>query len=126
VSGDDIVKRLREYASVVQRDYYDDDDLPKQAADEIERLQRWRAESITLLKQWNQIADDVIARLDADDTLGLRLPDIVASELARLRAERDASRLIISDLTVEVERLRAEVAVLRDELRLAGEEARRG
>jgi hypothetical protein len=126
VSGDDIVKRLREYASVVQRDYYDDDDLPKQAADEIKRLQRWRAESITLLKQWNQIADDVIARLDADDTLGLRLPDIVASELARLRAERDASRLIISDLTVEVERLRAEVAVLRDELRLAGEEARRG
>ncbi len=126
MSGDDIVKRLREYASVVQRDYYDDDDLPKQAADEIKRLQRWRAESITLLKQWNQIADDVIARLDADDTLGLRLPDIVASELARLRAERDASRLIISDLTVEVERLRAEVAVLRDELRLAGEEARRG
>jgi uncharacterized coiled-coil DUF342 family protein len=60
VSGDDIVERLREYASVVQRDYYDDGDLPKQAAEVI---------------------------MD-------------------LRAERDASRLIINDLTAEVDRLR--------------------
>ena len=59
MSGDDIVERLREYASVVQRDYYDDGDLPKQAADAIEDL----------------------------------------------TVERDASRLIISDLTAEVERL---------------------
>ena len=60
MSGD-IVQWLREYASVVQRDYYDDGDLPKQAADAIEEL----------------------------------------------TVERDASRLIISDLTAEVERLRA-------------------
>ena len=32
---------------------------------------------------------------------------LVADEIERLRAERDASRLIISDLTAEVERLRA-------------------
>lgn len=53
---------------------------------EIERLRQWKAEASTVLKQWHQIADDIISQLDADDCLGRRLPDIVDEEVARLRA----------------------------------------
>lgn len=100
MSSDDIVERLRRVAPRSDSAKWPIlGPLTDEAADEIERLRaeidllrRWKAESITLLKQWNQIADDVIARLDADNTLGLRLPDIVASELARLRTENAAFR----------------------------------
>lgn len=71
------------------------------ALDEIERLQRWKEETIGLLKQWNQIADDVIAQLDTDDALGHRRPDIVASELKR---QYD----VIARLRLEVEHWKRE------------------
>lgn len=110
--ADDIVERLRGW---VPSDFWnravgemrDAADAIEARDAEIERLQRWKAESITLLKQWNQIADDVIAQLGTADTLGHRRPDIVASELERLRAKNEAALLIISDLEAEVERLRA-------------------
>ena len=57
-----------------------------------------------------------------------------ADAIEELQAERDASRLIISDLTVAVDRLCAEVEQLADELQQVAseralaesEEARRG
>jgi hypothetical protein len=47
------------------------------------------------------------------------------AEVERLRRYADVVHKDKMEVLLEVERLRAEVAVLRDELRLAGEEARR-
>lgn len=48
MNGDDIANQLREYARVVQLDYYDDGNLLKRAADEIDRLQAQRDASSVL------------------------------------------------------------------------------
>ncbi|NBV89208.1 MAG: hypothetical protein EBR88_06820 [Betaproteobacteria bacterium] len=61
----------------------------KTVEDEIERLQRWKAEATTVLKEWDCVAEQIIQGLDFDDTVGRRKTDIVADEIERLRTEVD-------------------------------------
>lgn len=54
--------------------------------DEIERLRRWKAEASTVLTEWDWLAEQLVHELDFDETIGRRKSDIVAEEVARLRA----------------------------------------
>ena len=49
---------------------------------EIERLRRWKAEAMEVLRRWDEVADMVPARI------GDLKSDAVAAEIERLRAER--------------------------------------
>ena len=57
--------------------------LQHQAANEIERLRRWKAEAAKVLARWDDVADLVPT---GANQLGLHKYDIVANELRRLRA----------------------------------------
>jgi hypothetical protein len=61
------------------------------AADEIERLRRWKAEATEVLNHWENLADDVLNHRDClanggGCRLGQRRSDAVAAEIERLRA----------------------------------------
>ena len=60
--------------------------LQHQAANEIERLRRWKAEATEILARWDSVADTIEI---GPNQLGLHKSDLVAIELNDLRAQRD-------------------------------------
>ena len=57
-----------------------------EAADEIDRLRRWKAEATEILARWDAVADTIEI---GPNQLGLHKSDLVAIELNDLRAQRD-------------------------------------
>ena len=104
VASGDIVTRLHEALEVT----YNGWPLLIDAADEIERLRRWRAEAITVIGDWEAVweAAGRPGVLGQSKSLGL------LGELGRLDDE--------------IERLRSDVARLGAFLHPIGEQARRG
>lgn len=60
--------------------------------DEIERLRRWKAEAIEVLKGWDALVELIEVQL------GDRKSDAVAAEIERLRTERDDERKLANQL----------------------------
>lgn len=109
--ADDIVTRLRDYSA--RGAVFATNDMCWEAADEIERLRRWKWEATTVIERWEAVFDMVKPR-PAD--LGRSKAAIVADEIERLQAAGDE----MADAATRQQWSRLDVAVA------AWQEARRG
>lgn len=112
---DDLADRLSHSAECPACGYVYHDDASTEAADEIARLLRWKAEATTVIEKWVEIATSI----QADQSLGKTHWHIVAEEIERLRADlrgADATEVELADeiaeLVLENDRLRHQVAML--------------
>jgi hypothetical protein len=132
---DDIVQQLHDWQHIVDESKGDavvvmlSGRVFGDAAAEIKRLRRWKAEATEVLTRWDAVADMVPARI------GDRKSDAVADEIERLRAASDAVSALSDDSELILSVSQDYVAGRRDGWREAvrqiksvfhPEEARRG
>lgn len=88
--------RLREIATLLREEDFPGAtaDVLDDAADEIDRLRRWRSESLTLLSQWHSVWE----ALGEPGRLGDNIAVASKTEVERLRAYAMASEEVLRDV----------------------------
>lgn len=129
--ADDLVADLRALAWIVDESAdvnvtvtLVDGSLLVEAADEIERLQRWKAEATEVLERWDEVASMCHPRL------GESKSEAVACEIERLRTENAAERALADQLAEALKEWQAFDTLAAQKLVVsaiyAHKEARRG